>query len=73
MGFRVWVRAERWEQLNSTLAPRQVCTSDGYSYERAEIEMYVKQKRKDSKPIVSPMDSDKVSALNTASHVLGYC
>ena len=73
MGFRVWVRAERWEQLNSTLAPRQVCTSDGYSYERAEIEMYVTQRKKANKPIVSPMDPDTVGALNTASHVLDFC
>ena len=55
------------------LAARQVCASDGYSYERADIEMYVTQRKKANKPIVSPMDPDTVSALNTASHVLGYC
>ena len=52
------------------LAARQVCASDGYSYERADLEMYVKTRRMDSKPIVSPMDPEAVGALNTASHVL---
>ena len=39
-----------------------MCASDGYSYERADIDMYVKKKKKDGQPIVSPMDPDKVSA-----------
>ena len=50
-----------------------MCASDGYSYERADIEMYVTQRKKNNKPLVSPMDPDTVSALNTASHVPDYC
>ena len=57
----------------STLAPRQVCASDGYSYERANIEMYCQGRFENQMTIVSPMDPDTVSALNTASHVLDYC
>ena len=38
-----------------------MCASDGYSYERADIEMYVTKKKKDNQPIVSPMDADTVS------------
>ena len=61
------------------LAARQVCASDGYTYERAELEMYVKMRLENQEPIVSPMDPDPlgamnpVGALNTASHVLDYC
>jgi len=54
------------------LTARQVCASDGYSYERANIEMYC-QEFENQMTIVSPMDPDTVSALNTASHVLDYC
>ena len=40
-----------------------MCASDGYTYERARIQMYMNIKLENQMPVVSPMDVDTVRAL----------
>ncbi|KAJ1478181.1 hypothetical protein T484DRAFT_1818511 [Baffinella frigidus] len=41
-----------------------VCASDGYTYERADIELYMSSQKINQRPFTSPMDSDTILSTN---------